>query len=317
MVERAQIYEELCKPFPNSEVVHERGKLFPEIEVRMRKINLSNGESLTVYDTLGQIMKVTVEEGLPKLRKSWIENREDTIHYERKSINIIDHCLTHYNEHKLKSDSFMNSPEKVLTGKNGRRPTQLYYAKKGIITPEMEYAAIRENCGRTNGRVTAEFVRDEIASGRAIIPCNINHPESEPMVIGKNFLVKVNANIGKSSVTSGIKDELYKMLWACKWGADTVMDLSTGENLHNVREWIVRNSLVPVGTVPIYQALEKVKGNVEKLTWEIYRDTLIEQAEQGVDYFTIHAGLLKNYIQLTFDRVTGIVSRGAESSRSG
>lgn len=310
MSKRNRLPEELYDPFPESEYVYEQGNLFPEIKVRMRKINLSTGEDLRVYDTFGHNQEVLSEEGLPKLRQSWIDSRNDTVLYKKREMTLADHCLMSYQEHKRFIDSFPNSTDKALIRKEGSNLTQFQYAKMGIITHEMEYAAIRENCGRKEGKITPEFVRNEIAAGRAILPCNINHPESEPMVIGKNFLVKVNANIGKSSVTSNIEEELYKMLWGCKWGADTVMDLSTGDNLHNVREWIARNSPVPLGTVPIYQALEKVRGKVEKLNWEVYKDTLIEQAEQGIDYFTIHAGLLKDYINLAADRVIGIVSRG-------
>ncbi|MFH2094075.1 MAG: phosphomethylpyrimidine synthase ThiC, partial [Bacteroidota bacterium] len=285
---------------------------------------------LTVYDTSGPYtdpgFKVDITKGLPKLREQWIEKRNDTeklkdlsSEYGRNRLN--DSSLDH-----LRFRHVNINPRKAMKGCS---PTQLLYARKGIVTPEMEYVAIRENQrideivetgfqhkGESFGAstpvkaITPEFVRDEIAAGRAIIPANINHPESEPMIIGRNFLVKINANIGNSPTTSGIADEVEKAVWAFRWGADTIMDLSTGANIHETREWIIRNSPVPVGTVPLYQALEKVDGRVEDLCWEIYRDTLIEQAEQGVDYFTIHAGLLWRYIPRTIGRLTGIVSRG-------
>jgi len=310
---------------PNSRRIYVNGKLYKDIRVPFREIlqsptKHSNGElednpPFRVYDTTGPWGDINfspnLNKGIPPIRKEWIEKRNDTELYYR----------------------FNNRP--VRKAKPGMCLTQLHYAKKGIITPEMEFIAIRENLGReklreevgsnkTNRRrhrgesfgasipeyVTPEFVRDEIARGRAIIPANINHPESEPMIIGRNFLVKINANIGNSAITSSIEEEVEKMLWAIKWGADTVMDLSTGKDIYETRELIIRNSPVPVGTVPIYEALEKVGGVVEDLTWEIYRDTLIEQAEQGVDYFTIHAGVLLEYIPLTVNRLCGIVSRG-------
>ncbi|HEY4290858.1 MAG TPA: phosphomethylpyrimidine synthase ThiC [Puia sp.] len=260
-------------PFAASRKIYVPGQLYP-VHVAMREIRLTGPDDpVTVYDTSGPYTDATVEldvrKGLPRLRESWVVAGEA-------------------------------APRRVV---GGGVVTQLYYARKGIITPEMEYIAIREN-------LRPEFVRDEVAAGRAVIPSNINHPESEPMIIGRNFLVKINANIGNSAVSSSIEEEVEKMVWACRWGADTIMDLSTGKNIHETREWILRNSPVPIGTVPIYQALEKVGGKAEELTWEIYRDTLIEQAEQGVDYFTIHAGVLLRYIPMTAQRLTGIVSRG-------
>ncbi|RME88560.1 MAG: phosphomethylpyrimidine synthase ThiC [Candidatus Hydrogenedentota bacterium] len=305
--------------FPQSERIYVKGKLH-NIEVAMRRVYFGKGhaksssyvpaqekpDSLVLYDTTGPYGDPAIEtdiyKGLPKLRKTWIENRQDTEHVESK----------------------LNGT--CLRAKPGKNVTQMHYAKKGIITPEMEYIAIRENqkleeikdrvpelhetLKRTTKEITPEFVRDEVAAGRAIIPANINHPESEPMIIGRNFKVKINANIGNSAIRSSIEEEVEKALWAIYWGSDTIMDLSTGKDIHETREWILRNSPVPVGTVPLYQALEKVNGNPADLTWEIYRDTLIEQAEQGVDYFTIHAGVLLRYIPLTANRVTGIVSRG-------
>ncbi|WP_025124590.1 phosphomethylpyrimidine synthase ThiC [Myroides odoratimimus] len=329
-------------PFPNSKKVYIKGELFP-IEVAMREISLSNTKltnggteenpPVTVYDTSGPYtdpdITIDIRKGIPRLREEWILNRED--------VNTLSSITSEYGKARLADEKldhlrfeFRHNPK---VAKEGANVTQLHYAKKGIITPEMEYVAIRENQrieqlnnatsamkqqhqGNSFGAntpkkfITPEFVREEIASGRAIIPNNINHPESEPMIIGRNFLVKINANIGNSAVTSSIEEEVEKAVWACRWGADTIMDLSTGKNIHETREWIIRNSPVPIGTVPIYQALEKVKGIAEDLTWEIFRDTLIEQAEQGVSYFTIHAGVLLRYIHLTANRVTGIVSRG-------
>ncbi|SMO71779.1 phosphomethylpyrimidine synthase ThiC [Melghirimyces algeriensis] len=279
-----------------------------DIRVPMRKICLSSEdrsgkpESLCVYDTSGPYTDPDVstdpQKGLFPLRRKWILEREDVEEYEGRDIQPEDNGYR-----KNKPDEYSNPSRSPLRAKAGKTVTQMHYARQGIITPEMEFIAIREG-------VSPEFVRDEVAKGRAIIPANINHPESEPMIIGKHFHVKVNANIGNSAVTSSIEEEVEKMVWATRWGADTIMDLSTGKDIHTTREWILRNSPVPVGTVPIYQALEKVNGNPEDLTWEIYRDTLIEQAEQGVDYFTIHAGVLLRYVPLTADRVTGIVSRG-------
>ena len=289
---------------------------------------LEQNPSVRVYDTSGPYtdpeITVDVREGIPRLREEWIEARQDT---EQLSNFTSDFTKGRNSDIRLDTLRFshVKSPKRARSGKN---VTQLHYARQGIITPEMEYIAIRENLARANaayeleqhggndfgasipGEITAEFVRDEVARGRAIIPNNINHPESEPMIIGRNFLVKINGNIGNSAVTSSIEEEVVKMVWATRWGADTVMDLSTGKNIHETREWIIRNSPVPIGTVPIYQALEKTRGVAEDLTWELFRDTLIEQAEQGVDYFTIHAGVRLPYIPMTASRTTGIVSRG-------
>lgn len=300
--------------FPNSKKVYVQGSR-PDIKVPMREIQLSpttgtfgNEENppLRVYDTSGpytdENYQVDITKGLPPIRDAWIRERNDTEEYEGRKIRPEDNGFRVENDPRAKP-AFPGLKRKPLRAQPGRNVTQLHYARKGIITPEMEFVAIREN-------VDPEFVRQEVAAGRAIIPANINHPELEPMIIGRNFHVKVNANIGNSAVSSSIEEEVEKMIWATRWGADTVMDLSTGKNIHTIREWIIRNSAVPVGTVPIYQALEKVNGVAEDLTWEIYRDTLIEQAEQGVDYFTIHAGVLLRYIPLTANRLTGIVSRG-------
>jgi len=267
-----------------------------------------------VYDTSGPYtdpsQPIDVQKGLPALRSQWILDRQDVQQLDRPSSIY---------QQLRKRDSSLDSirfqaKDKPLRARAGKNVTQMHYARQGLITPEMEFVALRENLGRAHGHIkgliTPEFVRKEIARGRAIIPSNINHPESEPMIIGRNFLVKINANIGNSAVTSSIEEEVEKMAWATRWGADTVMDLSTGKNIHETREWILRNSPVPIGTVPIYQALEKVEGKAEELTWDIFRDTLIEQAEQGVDYFTIHAGVLLRYIPMTANRLTGIVSRG-------
>ena len=327
------------KPFPNSQKIYVPGKLYPEIKVAMREITLTDtidsltkkktpNEPVTVYDTSGPYtdpnIEIDVHAGIERIRENWIRERgnvEELDTYSSKYCNerLNDKSLDHMRFKLLK---------KPLRAKKGENVTQLHYAKKGIITPEMEYIAIRENQridemtqirkqhkGEHFGasipqKITPEFVRDEVARGRAVIPSNINHPEAEPMILGRNFLVKINANIGNSAVTSSIEEEVEKAVWACRWGADNIMDLSTGENIHETREWIIRNSPVPVGTVPIYQALEKVNGVAEDLTWEIFKDTLIEQAEQGVDYFTIHAGVLLRYIPMTAKRVTGIVSRG-------
>lgn len=321
-------------PFPNSKKIYVQGKTH-NINVAMREIEIdsSNGSksSITVYDTSGPYtdpnIDIDVHKGLTALREKWIRDREDV-----EELSDFSSEFARRRAQNTNGITFKNI-KGVLKAKNGLNVTQMHYAKKGIITPEMEYIAIRENqridelkerykelaayhAGESFGAslpdtyITPEFVKDEIARGRAIIPSNINHPESEPMIIGRNFLVKINANIGNSAVTSSIEEEVEKAVWACRWGADTIMDLSTGDNIHETREWIIRNCPVPVGTVPIYQALEKVNGKAEELTWEIYRDTLIEQAEQGVDYFTIHAGVLLRYIPLTANRVTGIVSRG-------
>lgn len=259
-----------------------------------------------VYDTSGPYTDpaytVDIRKGLPLLRRSWILERGDTEEYEGRKVQPKDNGLQE-EDPRANREVFPGLQRRPLRAKQGRNVTQMHYAKKGIITPEMEFIAIRE-------QMDPEFVRQEVAAGRAIIPANINHPELEPMIIGRNFHVKINANIGNSAIGSSIEEEVEKMTWATRWGADTIMDLSTGKNIHTTREWIIRNSPVPVGTVPIYQALEKVGGVAEELNWEIFRDTLIEQAEQGVDYFTIHAGVLLRYVPLTAKRVTGIVSRG-------
>ena len=320
-------------PLPASSKIYVEGVIHPEVKVGMRAISLSQGSGeapLRVYDPSGPYTDATasidIRRGLPELRRSWIEGRGDVKTYQGRDVRPEDNGLKPHETGKLDA-LFERGARQPLRAQKGAVPTQLAYARAGLITPEMEYVAIRENPGRAEARealtrdgesfgaelpdqVTPEFVRDEIARGRAIIPANINHTELEPMIIGRNFLVKINANIGNSAVTSSIGEEVEKLVWATRWGADTVMDLSTGKNIHTTREWILRNSPVPIGTVPIYQALEKVGGVPEKLTWEIFRDTLIEQAEQGVDYFTIHAGVRLAYIPLTAKRVTGIVSRG-------
>jgi phosphomethylpyrimidine synthase len=298
--------------FPASQKVYVKGSR-PDIQVPMREISLSptagiDGEEenapIHVYDTSGAYtdanIHTDIRQGLEPNRLSWIEERGDAEAYEGRTMKPEDNGNA---TGKAVAEVFPALHRKPLRAKKGRNVSQMHYARKGIITSEMEYVAIREN-------VAPEFVRDEVARGRAIIPANINHPESEPMIIGRNFLVKINANIGNSAVSSSIEEEVEKMRWATRWGADNIMDLSTGKNIHTTREWIIRNSPVPIGTVPIYQALEKVNGKAEDLTWEVYRDTLIEQAEQGVDYFTIHAGVLLRYIPLTAQRMTGIVSRG-------
>ena len=363
-------------PLPASTRVYVEGNLHPSLQVPMREILLSptksfNGreepnEPVRVYDCSGPwgdpSFTGTVEQGLPALRREWILQRGDVENYEGRPVKPQDNgYLTEkhaeYASQSERSNRLLEFPgltserRQPLRAKNGKAVTQLHYAKAGIITPEMEFVAIRENMRRAKmadlkddivrnhpdkqhsgssqlsgspytpsifsrfpqripDEITPEFVRSEVAAGRAIIPVNINHPECEPMIIGRNFLVKINANIGNSAVASSIEEEVEKMRWATKWGADTVMDLSTGKNIHATREWILRNSPVPIGTVPIYQALEKVNGKAEDLTWELYRDTLIEQAEQGVDYFTIHAGVLLRFVPLTASRMTGIVSRG-------
>ncbi len=328
------------QPLPSSKKIYVKGNIH-NIKVSMREISLSDTKAtfnghvqsnppVTVYDTSGPYtdpnISIDVYKGLQRLREPWIRDRNDVQQLENLSSQYGTQRLS---DMHLDQVRFPNLP-KPLKASKGNTVTQLHYARKGIITPEMEYIAIRENQriddmqealatqhpGQSFGAntpkkyITPEFVREEVAAGRAIIPANINHPESEPMIIGRNFLVKINANIGNSVVTSSIEEEVEKAVWACRWGADTIMDLSTGQNIHETREWVIRNAPVPVGTVPIYQALEKVQGKAEELTWEIYRDTLIEQAEQGVDYFTIHAGVLLRYIPLTANRVTGIVSRG-------
>jgi phosphomethylpyrimidine synthase len=326
------------KPFPGSTKVYVPGVLHPEVRVAMREIALSptrvGGElqpnpSVTVYDTSGPFsdpeVQIDVRLGLAPLRRPWILDRGDVD--ELAEVTSL-YGRARRDDPKLEAIRFHHT-RRPLRAKEGRRVTQMHYARAGLITPEMEYIAIRENQrrdavqaiqprqhqGRSFGAsiprvVTPEFVREEVARGRAIIPSNINHPELEPMIIGRNFLVKINANLGNSAVTSSIEEEVEKMVWATRWGADTIMDLSTGPNIHETREWILRNTPVPVGTVPIYQALEKVGGRAEELTWELFRDTLIEQCEQGVDYFTIHAGVLLRFIPMTARRLTGIVSRG-------
>ncbi|WP_458109761.1 phosphomethylpyrimidine synthase ThiC [Bacillus zhangzhouensis] len=306
--------QSLLSSFDGSRKVYEQGSR-PDILVPKREIMLSNtvtqagdiqNDPIRVYDTSGpytdENAHIDVTKGLNRLRAAWIKEREDTESYEGRHVKPEDNGYRSKGKepfHHVHTD-FHHVP---LRAKHGACVTQMHYAKKGIITPEMEFIALRE-------QLSPEFVREEVASGRAVIPANINHPENEPMIIGKHFHVKINANIGNSAVTSSIDEEVEKMTWAIRWGADTMMDLSTGKDIHTTREWIIRNCPVPVGTVPIYQALEKVNGVAEDLTWEVYRDTLIEQAEQGVDYFTIHAGVLLRYIPLTVDRVTGIVSRG-------
>ncbi|MFC5608126.1 phosphomethylpyrimidine synthase ThiC [Variovorax soli] len=328
------------EPFPASTKTHVAGAVHPQIAVPMREVKLTNGETVSLYDTSGPYtdpkVAIDIRSGLPQVRRGWIDARADTAFYEGRALQAVDdgtkdEASARVAELRREAAALQRQPRKAIPGAN---VTQMHYAKKGIITPEMEYVAIRENgrrewmaeyladagrearlAGNPMGAsipkiVTPEFVRDEVARGRAIIPANINHPEVEPMAIGRNFLVKINANIGNSAVTSSIEEEVEKLVWAIRWGADNVMDLSTGRNIHTTRDWIVRNSPVPIGTVPIYQALEKVGGVAEDLTWEIYRDTLIEQAEQGVDYFTIHAGLRLPFIHLTAARRTGIVSRG-------
>ena len=334
----AKVDPESVQPFPNSSKVYEQGSR-EDIRVPMREIRLADTHTTSevesnppiyVYDTSGPYTDpeagIDVRKGLSALRATWIEERGDT--------EVLDGLTSEYGRERL------NDPKLALMrfvhtrnprrAKSGGNVTQMHYARQGVITPEMEFIAIRENMRREAHtsqellkrhrgvpfgaklpeEVTPEFVRDEVAAGRAIIPANVNHPETEPMIIGRNFLVKINANIGNSAVTSSIEEEVEKMTWATRWGGDTVMDLSTGKHIHETREWIVRNSPVPIGTVPIYQALEKVDGKAEELTWEIFRDTLVEQAEQGVDYFTIHAGVRLAYVPLTAERVTGIVSRG-------
>lgn len=319
-------------PLPASRKIFVQGNLHKDVYVPLREISLSSQsqeQPLHVYDSSGPytdteevVLDLNIEEGLPRLREAWIRARGDVEEYTGREVRPEDNGFA-TNERLVPEFPAKRTP---LRARDGLAVTQLEYARSGIVTPEMEFVAIRENLGRERNRatserdgesfgaeipdyVTPEFVRDEVAAGRAIIPANINHPESEPMIIGRNFLVKVNANIGNSAVTSSVANEVDKMVWAIRWGTDTVMDLSTGRNIHNIREWIVRNSPVPIGTVPIYQALEKV-DKVEDLTWEIYRDTLVEQCEQGTDYFTVHAGVLLRYVPLTAKRVTGIVSRG-------
>ena len=313
--------------FPGSKKIYMQGKLFPDIKVGMRQVTLTptvrivdgkremeQNAPVTVYDTSGAFgdsnIEVDLKKGLPRMRESWIEQRGDTevlkeISSEYGRMRRDDHSLDHLRfEH-------IALPRRA---KAGRQISQMYYAKQGIVTPEMEYVAIRENMNceelGIKTHITPEFVRDEIAAGRAVLPANINHPEAEPMIIGRNFLVKINTNIGNSATTSSIEEEVEKAVWSCKWGGDTLMDLSTGANIHETREWIIRNCPVPVGTVPIYQALEKVNGDADQLDWELFKDTLIEQCEQGVDYFTIHAGIRLKNVHLSEKRLTKIVSRG-------
>ena len=312
--------------YPNSEKIYVEGSLFP-IKVGMRKINLTptvkmvNGKKemspnapVVVYDTSGAYtdknIKTDINEGLPRIREQWVQERGD--------VEQLESITSQYGKARLSDKSLdeirFKKFYKPYKAKSGKRITQKAYAKAGKITAEMEYVAIRENLNNKelgiDSYITPEFVRQEVAAGRAIIPANINHPEAEPMAIGKAFSVKLNTNIGNSALSSGIKEEVDKAIWSCYWGGDTLMDLSTGDNIHETREWIIRNCPVPMGTVPLYQALEKVKGNVADLTWEIYRDTLIEQCEQGVDYFTIHAGVLKAHAEYIGKRLTGVVSRG-------
>ena len=299
-------------PLPGSKKGYHAGKIHSDIRVPYRKIILSDtqldggstpNEPLEVYDCSGIYTDpdatIDISKGLPQIREKWIDDRGDVKQLEGQNSAYF---YTRKNDSSLDAIRFP-TPKKPRQAKAGKNVTQMHYARKGVITPEMEYIAIREKC-------RPEFVRDEVAKGRAVITANINHTELEPMIIGRNFLVKINANIGNSAISSSIAEEVEKMTWAIRWGGDTVMDLSTGQNIHETREWILRNSPVPIGTVPIYQALEKVNGIAEDLTWEVYRDTLIEQAEQGVDYFTIHAGVRLQYVPLTANRLTGIVSRG-------
>ena len=312
--------------YPNSEKIYIKGEM-PGVSVAMRRIHqfptvkIENGKrveypnpDITVYDTSGPYtdpaVKTDINKGLPRLREAWVEGRGDT--------EVLPDISSEYGRAR-RDNSALDAIRFPVThrprrAKDGHRVTQMYYARKGVITPEMEYAAIRENADckalGIESHITPEFVRQEVAAGRAIIAANINHPEAEPMVIGSKFRCKLNTNIGNSALSSGIEEEVAKAMWSCYWGGDTLMDLSTGDNIHETREWIIRNCPVPMGTVPIYQALEKVNGDVSKLTWEIYRDTLIEQCEQGVDYFTIHAGVLREHAALVESRKTGCVSRG-------
>ncbi len=332
------------EPFPASRKGYIQGSR-PDLRVPVRDVTLTNDEVVSLYDTSGPYTDpdapIDVRQGLPTVREGWIAERGDTERYAGRIAHILDdggkhekRDLPRIEQLRREAAGLQRQPRRARGGVGGGNVTQMHYARKGIVTPEMEYIALRENgrrewmaaylndesrerrlAGDPLGasmaqRITPEFVRDEVARGRAVIPANINHPEIEPMVIGRNFLVKINANIGNSAVTSSIEEEVEKLVWSIRWGADTVMDLSTGKNIHTTRDWIIRNSPVPIGTVPIYQALEKVGGIAEDLTWEIFRDTLIEQAEQGVDYFTIHAGVRLPFIHLTVPRRTGIVSRG-------
>jgi phosphomethylpyrimidine synthase len=325
----AQLLHVVSESLPASRKIYRAGVVHPDLRVPMRQIELHASAAeppLTVYDTSGPYtdpaVTIDIDRGLPRTRAAWIVARGDVESYPGRRVQPVDNGLAA----GAKAAPEFPVHRAPLRARRGLAVTQLAYARAGIVTPEMEYIAIRENLGRESrleavrdgnawganipAHVTPEFVRAEVAAGRAIIPANVNHPESEPMIIGRNFLVKINANIGNSAVTSSTAEEVDKLVWAIRWGADTVMDLSTGRNIHTIREWILRNSPVPIGTVPIYQALEKVGGVAEDLSWEIFRDTLIEQAEQGVDYFTIHAGVRLPYVPLTVNRVTGIVSRG-------
>ena len=313
--------------YPNSEKIYKKGERYPDIRVAMRKINLyptvkiEDGkrveypnDPVVVYDTSGPYtdpaVEIDITQGLPRIRQQWIIDRGDTEQLQGVTSAYGRERLADPNLDAIRFPTL----HKPRVAKDGKRVTQMHYARQGIITPEMEYVAIRENLNNKElgieTYITPEFVRQEIAAGRAIIAANINHPEAEPMIIGAAFSVKINTNIGNSALSSGIEEEIAKAVWSCYWGGDTLMDLSTGDNIHETREWIIRNCPVPVGTVPIYQALEKVNGKVDKLTWEIYRDTLIEQCEQGVDYFTIHAGVRKEHAKLVTERLTGCVSRG-------
>ncbi|MEN9966646.1 MAG: hydroxymethylpyrimidine moiety synthesis in thiamine biosynthesis, partial [Pseudomonadota bacterium] len=335
--ETASLDPEALKSFAKSKKVYVTGSR-PDLKVPFREISLSDTPSsfgaeknppVMVYDTSGPYTdpdyQIDIRNGLPSLRSQWIDERNDTEFLDGPT-SVFGHERKTNPELTKMRFNLLRQPRRAKAGKN---VSQMHYAKQGIVTPEMEYIAIRENQRREEMSallqtqhpghdfgaaipklITPEFVRDEVARGRAIIPANINHPETEPMIIGRNFLVKINANIGNSALGSSISEEVEKMVWGTRWGADTVMDLSTGKNIHETREWIIRNSPVPIGTVPIYQALEKVDGKAEDLTWEIFKDTLIEQAEQGVDYFTIHAGVRLSYIPMTAKRMTGIVSRG-------
>ncbi|MCM5681993.1 phosphomethylpyrimidine synthase ThiC [Schlegelella sp. S2-27] len=330
------------EPFPASRKIYVAGQQHADVRVPMREVTLTNGEVIPLYDTSGPYTDpdaaIDVRRGLPGVRSAWIEGRGDVERYDGRNHQALDDGAKHEARDAQRLEELRREAaalqRRPLRAKAGANVTQMHYARRGIVTPEMEYIAVRENQkrewmvpylndaereerlrgnpmgARIPAIITPEFVREEVARGRAIIPANINHPEIEPMAIGRNFLVKINANIGNSAVTSSIEEEVEKLVWSIRWGADTVMDLSTGKNIHTTRDWIVRNSPVPIGTVPIYQALEKVGGIAEDLTWEIFRDTLIEQAEQGVDYFTIHAGVRLPYIPMTAKRRTGIVSRG-------
>ncbi len=312
----SQPSKRMIEPFPSSRKVYTVGSrpdiLVPEREIKLHDTETPDGiehnPPLRVYDTSGPYtdpdVTINIRNGLQPLKQKWVLERNDVEAYTGREIKPEDNGFrTEQGVRVAGAEQYPAVNTQPLRAKTGQNVTQMHYARKGIITPEMEFAAIREG-------LSPEFVRDEIAIGRAILPCNINHPECEPMLIGRNFHVKINANIGNSAVASSIDEEVEKMAWAIRWGADTIMDLSTGKNIHTTREWIIRNTPVPVGTVPIYQALEKVNGKAEDLCWEVFRDTLIEQAEQGVDYFTIHAGVLLRYIPMTAKRMTGIVSRG-------